>query len=88
MRLVSVMGAEARLCDEWFERELKPLLESHREQATASLKRKAGGLREAVLNTLKARLQGQVAGADSRLPGASRRGYDHAAQSRRVGGGC
>ena len=61
--LVSVLGAEARLCDEWFERELKPLLESHREQAAASLKRKAGGLREAVLNTLKARLHGQVAGA-------------------------
>ena len=61
--LVSVMGAEGRLCDEWFERELKPLLERHREQATASLKRKAGGLREAVLNTLKARLQGQVVGA-------------------------
>jgi GTP-binding protein EngB required for normal cell division len=63
VRLVSVMDAEARLCDEWFERELKPLLESHREQAAASLKRKAGGLREALLNTLKARLQGQVAGA-------------------------
>ena len=65
VRLVSVMGAEARLCDEWFEREVKPLLESHREQAAASLKRKAGGLREAVLNTLKARLQGRTAGATS-----------------------
>ncbi len=62
MHLVSVMDAEARLCEEWFERELKPLLEHHREQATASLKRKVGGLREAVLNTLKARLHGRAAG--------------------------
>ncbi len=54
---VSVLGADATLCDRWFEGELRPLLETHREQAAASLKRKVGGLREAVVRTLEARLQ-------------------------------
>jgi hypothetical protein len=57
------VGAEAALCDQWFERELKPLLETHREQAAASLKRKVGALREAVVKTLEARLQGPAVGA-------------------------
>ena len=60
--LVSVVGAEARLCDEWFEAQLRPLLEGHREQAKASLRRKVGGLREAVVKTLKARLEGRASG--------------------------
>jgi len=54
---VSVVGAGARLCDEWFEQELKPLLQSHRENAAASLKRKIGGLREAVERILETRLE-------------------------------
>jgi len=63
VHLISVVGAEAALCDQWFERELKPLLETHREQAAASLKRKVGALREAVVKTLEARLQGPAVGA-------------------------
>ncbi len=57
VHLVSVIGAEARLCDEWFEHELKPLLESHQETAAASFKRKIGGLREAAERTLQARME-------------------------------
>ncbi len=60
--MISVIGAEAELCDQWFERELKPLLETHREQATASLKRKVGALREAVVKTLETRRQGPAFG--------------------------
>ena len=60
VHLVSVMGAEVRLCDEWFEGELRPLMERHREQARASVDRKAGALREAVVKTLKMRLEGQA----------------------------
>lgn len=52
---VSVVGAEATLCDEWRELQLRPLLEAHRELAGASLKRKVGGLREVLLATLKRR---------------------------------
>lgn len=62
VHLVSVVGGEAKLCDEWFESELRALLEGHREQARASLRRKAGGLREAVANTLRRRLKGQASG--------------------------
>lgn len=54
--VVSVRGADATLCDEWFERALQPLLEDHREQTAASLKRKVGLLREAVTRTLESRL--------------------------------
>jgi GTP-binding protein EngB required for normal cell division len=57
VHLVSVIGADARLCDEWLAQELKPLLESHREAAAAALKRKIGGLREAVERTLQARIE-------------------------------
>ena len=78
VHLVSIVGGEAMLCDEWFESELRPLLESHREQASASLRRKAGGPREGVVNALRMRVKGkassgmavsgaQVAGALSRL---------------------
>jgi GTP-binding protein EngB required for normal cell division len=56
VHLVSVMGEHAQLCDKWFESELKPLLEAHREATATSLKRKIGLLREAVADTLHARL--------------------------------
>ncbi|MBI2926697.1 MAG: dynamin family protein [Verrucomicrobia bacterium] len=62
VRLVSVVGADATLCEAWFEGELKPLFETHREQAAASLKRKIGGLREAVVKTLETRLHGASPG--------------------------
>lgn len=63
--LVSVVGADAALCDAWFERALHPLLEGHREQAAAALKRKVGLLREAVIQMLEARLSGPSADAAS-----------------------
>jgi hypothetical protein len=56
VHLVSVVGADAQFCEERFESELKPLLESHREATAASLKRKIGLLREAVMDALRVRL--------------------------------
>jgi GTP-binding protein EngB required for normal cell division len=60
VHLVSVLGADATLCDQWFERELRPLLDTHHEEAASSLKRKIGGLREAVLKTLESRTQSRT----------------------------
>jgi GTP-binding protein EngB required for normal cell division len=54
---VSVFGADAALCDRWFENELRPFLAQHRELAITSQKRKIGALREAVTGTLERRLQ-------------------------------
>ncbi len=54
--LVSVMGDQAQLCERWFENELRPLLESHREATAISLKRKIGLLRETVADALRVRL--------------------------------
>ena len=56
VHLVSVVGADAQYCEQWFENELKPMLESHREATGASLKRKIGLLREAVMDALRVRL--------------------------------
>lgn len=60
---VSVAGVEVKLCDAWYQSQLRPLLEAHRELARASLKRKVGGLREAVMRTLEARRQSPAADA-------------------------
>jgi GTP-binding protein EngB required for normal cell division len=57
VHLVSVVAADAALCDQWIEKELMPLVEAHREEAAAALKRKAGGLRAAVITVLGSRLQ-------------------------------
>ena len=54
---VSVFGADAALCDRWFETELRPFLAQHHEFAVVSQKRKIGGLREAVIGALERRLQ-------------------------------
>jgi GTP-binding protein EngB required for normal cell division len=54
---VSVFGADAALCDRWFETELRPFLAEHHELAFISQKRKVGALREAVLGALERRLQ-------------------------------
>jgi small GTP-binding protein len=51
---VSVVPGQMKLCDEWFDHDLKPLLETHQEQAAASLRRKTGALRESVMRTLEA----------------------------------
>jgi len=56
VHLVSVAGEHAQLCDAWFENELKPLLDSHREATATSLRRKVGVLREAVVDALHLRL--------------------------------
>ena len=58
--LVSVLGPDVVLCDHWLETELHPKLAAHRELAAASLKRKAGALREWVIRAIEARL-GQCA---------------------------
>src|SRR5213595_2688179 len=54
---VSVFGADAALCDHWFQSELRPFLAQHHELAITSQKRKIGGLREAVIGALERRLQ-------------------------------
>lgn len=56
---VSVFGAEAVLCDRWFESELRPFLARHHELAITSQRRKVGSLREAVLGALERRLQAE-----------------------------
>ncbi len=50
---VSVFGADAALCDHWFQSELRPFLAQHHELAITSQKRKIGGLREAVIGALE-----------------------------------
>jgi len=60
VHLISVVGANAALCETWFEHALKPVLETHRDQAAESLRRKIGVLREAVVRALQARLDGQL----------------------------
>src|SRR5207245_2885972 len=49
----SVFGADAALCDHWFQSELRPFLAQHHELAITSQKRKIGGLREAVIGALE-----------------------------------
>jgi hypothetical protein len=58
VHLVSVRGSHARLCDEWLESRVRPMLDAHRELTAASLRRKIGGLREALLATLRGRAAG------------------------------
>jgi GTP-binding protein EngB required for normal cell division len=57
VHLVSVRGADVALCERWFENELQPVLARHKELAAASLKRKVGGLREAVAGALQRRTE-------------------------------
>jgi GTP-binding protein EngB required for normal cell division len=54
---VSIFGADAALCDRWFESELRPFLAQHHDLAITSQKRKIGGLREAVVGALERTLQ-------------------------------
>lgn len=60
---ISVKGADAVLCDRWFDEELRPFLAQHRELIIASQKRKAGALREAVMAALERRLHADASGA-------------------------
>jgi GTPase Era involved in 16S rRNA processing len=57
---VSVFGADAALCDRWFENELRPFLAQHHELAITSQKRKIGALRESVIGALERRLQAEA----------------------------
>ena len=57
---VSVFGADAALCDRWFESELRPFLEQHHQLAIISQKRKISGLRESVIGALERRLPAEV----------------------------
>jgi GTP-binding protein EngB required for normal cell division len=68
---VSVSGADAALCDAWFESELRPFLAQHHELAITSQKRKIGALRESVSGALERRLQvgsETVSGKSGTLP--------------------
>ncbi len=63
---VSIIGSDESLLNQWFDEDLKPLLDRHRSLTEASIRRKIAHLREsviAVLETLRAKQQGaQVAG--------------------------
>ena len=59
---VSVVGSSATLADEWFARELLPLCREQEVAAALAIRRKVGALREAVIATLRLRLD-RVAGA-------------------------
>jgi hypothetical protein len=64
--VVSVKGADAVLCDRWFETALVPSLREHRRLAEASLRRKVGLLREATIAALQRRLDKRsAAGAEA-----------------------
>jgi GTP-binding protein EngB required for normal cell division len=63
---VSVVAAEQQLLDQWFEEELRPLMQKHRSLTEVSLQRKIASLREsvgAVLETLLTRKKGNVSAA-------------------------
>jgi hypothetical protein len=65
VHVVSVKGADAELCDRWFETALFPCLREHRKLAGASLRRKVGLLRDATLAVLQRRLDRRsAAGGD------------------------
>ncbi len=54
---VSTKAEYSFLLDTWFEGEIQPLCERHQEMARRSLRRKTGGLRDAVEAALKVRLE-------------------------------
>jgi GTP-binding protein EngB required for normal cell division len=66
--LVSVVGANASLCDAWFEQVLQPRLAAHREQAAAARRRKIGLLRDIVTRTLEARIADESSAEASTVP--------------------
>ena len=57
VHVVSVIGNDAQLCDQWFNNELQPTLKQHRELTAISHKRKIGALRESVISALQRRLE-------------------------------
>jgi GTP-binding protein EngB required for normal cell division len=57
VRPVSATDEHASLLDQWFEDDILPLYEQHRQLARQSLRRKIGSLRESVEVALRARLK-------------------------------
>lgn len=57
IHMVSAAPGEAALTEEWYVQALQPLLQRHREEAGASLRRKVGLLKEAVEAALQRRIQ-------------------------------
>jgi GTP-binding protein EngB required for normal cell division len=55
VHFVSVIGADASLADQWFDSEISPLLAAHHDRQAESLARKAGLLKDRVLNLLRQR---------------------------------
>jgi GTP-binding protein EngB required for normal cell division len=53
VRMVSVMGEDSSLADQWFEREILPLAARQRQEAMKSIRRKAGRLRDLALRLLR-----------------------------------
>jgi GTP-binding protein EngB required for normal cell division len=56
VHVVSMKGADAKLCDRWFDTWLVPRLQEHKRLAEASLRRKIGLLRDATVAVLQRRL--------------------------------
>lgn len=81
---VSIMGDDAALCDEWFNHELQPMLQRHRELTAISHKRKIGALGEAVMGALQRRLEAAAEMDDSSL-GQKGEGESEALQTLRSG---
>lgn len=78
---VSVVESHASLVDDWIGRELGPLLREHRQLAQASVRRKIGVLRQAVVATLEARLSRArgAGGRDAPVPPRLETNLRHAA---------
>lgn len=55
VHLVSTLGPDAWLADQWFEAELGPLIGAHRQQRIRALARKTEGLRMRLLDVLRAK---------------------------------
>jgi GTPase Era involved in 16S rRNA processing len=62
---ISVFGEDVKLCDAWFESELRPFLAQHHQLAITSQKRKIGVLRETVIGALERRLVLRRAGSEA-----------------------
>lgn len=68
VHLVSAVGPEAALADQWFAEVLEPLLENHREERLRALARKAESLRVQVLGLLRRRLSQGAPDAPGTVP--------------------
>lgn len=67
VHLVSILGTNEELLNQWFEREIEPLLSRARALAEQSLRRKIAHLRESVIATLDATADGLAPDEVTRL---------------------